>query len=68
MWCARTARSSKPFPIGLVPTNCGFDGGKLYVTDGGPPSDGEGPGLDGALWLVELDGVTGAPPFPGPAG
>ncbi len=53
--------------VGLIPTNCAFAGSTLYVTDGGPPGTGDGPGMNGCLWAVELDGVTGAVPFPGPA-
>ena len=53
--------------VGLIPTNCAFAGSTLYVTDGGPPGTGDDPGMNGCLWAVELEGVTGAVPFPGPA-
>lgn len=59
---------SKTIPVGLLPTNCAFSGGTLYVTDGGPQGTGAGPGMDGCLWAIELDGVTGAALFPGPTG
>jgi len=55
-------------PVGLCATNCAFDGGTLYVTDGGPPGTPGQPAMGGCLWALELDGVTGAAPFPGPGG
>jgi gluconolactonase len=40
---------------GKVPTNCAFDGGLLYVTDGGHPGNTTVPVLCGCLWIVETE-------------
>ena len=51
--------------VGKAPTNCVFVEHKLYVTDGGSlgmSTDGDNAG---ALWLVDLEGVTGMKLFPG---
>ncbi|MGH7225736.1 MAG: SMP-30/gluconolactonase/LRE family protein, partial [Gemmataceae bacterium] len=51
--------------VGKAPTNCVFVGNKLYITDGGSLGMSTEGDNAGALWLVELDGVTGMTLFPG---
>ena len=51
--------------VGKAPTNCVFVDNKLYVTDGGSLGLSTEGDNAGALWVVELAGVTGMKLFAG---
>lgn len=50
--------------VGAVPTNCAFDGRRLYVTDGGIPGESTESNAVGTLWALELE-VAGQELFRG---
>lgn len=50
--------------VGTVPTNCAFDGDRLFVTDGGAAGESSTVNLGGVLWALDL-GIAGQPLFKG---
>jgi gluconolactonase len=53
---ARDGEIEALIPVGKAPTNCCFDGERLWVTDAGVLADSTEPSSAGQLWRVYLPG------------